>query len=277
VTSVRIVVAALIALAACDRDRAPRERPGDAAAARVPAATPTIEVTVEGAPVAPLSAATLAGKPPSLLARGRHAWRLSELLGDAYTEPQRRVVARTADGRHHVLRGDGKVGDDVILVQRDDGSLYIGWLVDGAERFGAALGDAEQPASRLEEVVALTIAKPPPPAELPPARVEIERDGAVVRTVTADEFAALATTSLDSRGTVQQAIDLSRDLGGPARLAGLVAEGVPVDGAAPLPDARPVLYLNRRKRFKFAWVDSTGKPLLGTRVREVTRVILRTP
>ena len=46
---------------------------------------------------------------------------------------------------------------------------------------------------------------------------------------------------------------------------------------APAPDARPVLYLNRRKRFKFAWVDRAGKPWLGTRRRQVTKVILRSP
>lgn len=272
-TSLGLVLAAAIALAGCGRDEPRRDPPARVADA---ADAPMIRVTVDGEEITPLSPATLAGTIPSWRARDRHAWRLGELLGAVHAEPRKRVVARTADGRDHVLRGDGRAGDNVILVQRDDGSLYIGWLVDGAERFGAALGDAEHPATRLEDVVGLTIAEQAHPPDLPPAQVEIERDGVVVRTISVDQFPTLATTSIDNRGNELPAIDLARGLGGRARVAGLVADNLPFDGASPTPDARPLLYLNRRKRFKFAWVDPSGRPL-GARLREVTKVILAPP
>jgi hypothetical protein len=210
-----------------------------------------------------------------LSGRGRHGWKLDDLLGDRYWEPQKEVHVHTADGLDFVVRGDGHAGDDVILVERDDGTRYVGWLVPGADPDGD-LGDIEQPAARIEDVVDVTIQDQPKDPEMTPATLEVAIDGSVVRTLGADELAGIATAQMPAKdGTMIAALDLTRDLGGTTELVTFVANGSQVEGTPPASGVKPVLHVNRRKRFKLAWLDATGKPVEGTKFREVSRIDLR--
>ena len=43
----------------------------------------------------------------------------------------------------------------------------------------------------------------------------------------------------------------------------------------PDPSARAVIYMNRRGRFKFAWIDATAEPIRDTKLRDVSELVLR--
>jgi hypothetical protein len=244
----------------------PPQLPGPPAAAPSPS-----RIDLEGDDRA-IDSAALAARSSALTARDRRAWRLSELLPDSYLHSGATIHALTSDGRDYILRGDGRGGDDVIVVRRNTGELYLGWL-DGGPRDGRALADAERPAERLEHVVRIARSLPAPATEA--ARLTVVIDGAPRRVVTPDGFPAAARLAIqDPRRGASPAIDLARAFGGPLQLVGLVSGGAHLAATPPAGDARAVVYLTRRGRFKLAWIDAAGQPI-GSALREVSEVTLR--
>jgi hypothetical protein len=249
---------------ACDRPApAPASSPIDAG--NEPG---TIAVTVDGKTATVLAPSALAKRPARWRTRGRRAWSLGDVLGEPYAVPEMHVAARTAHGAEHRLRGGGQPGTDVILVQRDDRSLYIGWLKPRAEQYGDELGDAEQPMQRIEDVVELVLSRPKPPPELPPAVLSLVRAGAAEESLTTETFATAATliVRLPDGSTIP-----AMPIDGVVRV---VADGGEVVVSPPVAGSRPAIRLNKRKRFKLVWVDDSGLLLTGGGVREVSRVYL---
>jgi len=207
---------------------------------------------------------------PKLVAKDRTAWRLHELVDfDATTD----VHAKTSDGRDLIISDP----DHALVVQRDAGDMYVAWLVPNvADNDPRALADLEAPAARIENVTELATSAQAPVHAQPagPAQISVTIDGKPATTVTASAFAKLATARVDHKNTRVAAIDLGTAFGHTS-LVEVEADGAPVTADAPAPGARPVIFMNKRERFNFAWVDAAGKPL-GDKHHEVTLVALRT-
>jgi hypothetical protein len=219
----------------------------------------------------PHAAATpIAFSAPTLVAKDRSAWRLHELVDfDAHTD----VHAKTADGRDLIIADP----DHALVVQRDAGDLYVAWLVPNvAANDPRPLADLEAPAARIEGVSELSTSAQPAAVARPtgPAAIAITIDGRAKTTLTAATFAALATTRIAHKQDQVLAIELDKAFGH-AALVAVEANGAAVEAEAPAPNARPVIFMNRRARFNFAWVDAAGKPV-GAKHHEVTLVALRT-
>ena len=206
----------------------------------------------------------LATRPATLVASDRRAWRISELLADTYMQADAEIHARTADG------GDFIVRDDAIVVRRNTGELYLGWLAGG----DGTLADLEKPAERIEHLASIVVTVPVAEPPQAPATMTIVIDGKPQRTLTLDQFAAAATLQIkNSRTGTTPAIDIARVFD--AEVVGVEASGERVEAARPASNARAVVYVNRRNRFKFAWVDAAGAPI-GANQRDVTLLALRT-
>ncbi|HET9988151.1 MAG TPA: hypothetical protein VFQ65_06520, partial [Kofleriaceae bacterium] len=207
---------------------------------------------------------------PKLVAKDRSAWRLHELVDfDATTD----VHAKTSDGRDLIIAD----ADHALVVQRDACDMYVAWLVPNvATNDPRPLADLEAPAARIEGVTELTTSAHPAARVAPtgPAAIAITIDGHPKTTLTAATFAALATTRVQHKDTTVPAIELDKAFGRTALVA-VEADGAPVVAEAPVPRARPVVFMNKRERFNFAWVDAAGKQV-GDRHHEVTLVALRT-
>ena len=236
--------------------------------ARAPEPTPTMSPTPVVAtvvqprariavPVAPVlevagkhfESAALADRETSLVASNRRAWRLAE-LDAAFRGP---MHVHTADGDFDIS------SDDAMLVRRDDGTLYIGWLASGT----GALADRERPAERIENPLAIT---PVVHAAELPAEVTMIVGGKRVRTLTPKTFAAAATVTFKGKRDVTHAIAL-------AHLVSFESDGTVTTAQPPAPGAHAVVYMNRRERFKLAWLDAKNAPI-GAPQREVTQVTL---
>ncbi len=154
-----------------------------------------------------------------------------------------------------VLRGEGTNRDDALVVRRDSGQLYVGWLRSEGVGADVPLADAELPLQRVADVVSLVVLRP----VLPGASVIIVLDSATILTLTAQDFAAVAQLEVkgDHAGTLS-AIDLQRGFAPNTQLVSVVVEGAEVVASPPASRARPILYMNRRERFKAAWVDAAG-------------------
>ena len=225
------------------------------------------------APVLAIAKAHAAATPiafttPKLVAKDRSAWRLHELVDfDATTD----VHAKTASGGDLIIADP----DHALVVQRDAGDMYVAWLVPNvADNDPRGLADLEAPAARIENVTELTTSAQPRAESTGPAQIAVTIDGKPKTTLTATAFAKLATTRVEHKGSSVAAIDLGAAFG-QTSLVAIEADGAAVDAQAPAPNARPVVFMNRRERFNFAWVDAAGKPV-GDKHREVTLVALRT-
>jgi hypothetical protein len=98
------------------------------------------------------------------------------------------------------------------------------------------------------------------------------------RIVTATSFAASARLTIEGpRDAAAPAIDVAHAFGDGLQIADMVADGARLTTAPPTPTARAVIYLTRRARFKFAWIDAAGQPIRGTQQRELTEIALRSP
>ncbi|TMQ16000.1 MAG: hypothetical protein E6J90_21675 [Deltaproteobacteria bacterium] len=241
-----------------------------------PAAPATPDrIQIEGSERTAIDSSELADRPTGLTANDRRAWRLSELIPDTYMHSNAVIHALTIDGGDYILKDDGRGGDDVLVVRRDSGELYIAWL-DGNANDGRPLADAERPVERIEHIARIALVKPTRPVELPPAKLSVTVDGVPRQTLTAASFAAAARIALKGQHDGDaRAIDVAHAFGAALEVAGLVADGAHVTTAAPGRDARPVIYLNRRGRFKFAWIDPSGEPIRDTKQREVSELALR--
>jgi hypothetical protein len=250
---------------------ATRASPGLPQAA--PATADRIEIA--GSQRAAIASTELADRPTSLTARDRRAWRLSEFLPDAYSHSDSVIHALTIDGRDYILRGAGRTGDDVLVVRRASGELYLGWLDDRTG--GAALGDAERPAERIERVVRITVAAAEAArAAQPPARLSVVIDGVQRQAITAASFAASARLSVAGpRDAAVEAIDVAHAFGDGLALIAIVADGTRQTIAPPTPTARAVILLTRRARFKLAWIDPAGQPIHDAQQRELSEISLR--
>ena len=233
-------------------------------------------IEIAGSERAAITSAELADRPAALAARDRRAWRLSELLPDAYIHSDSVIRALTLDGKDYILRAAGRDGDDVLVVRRATGELYLGWLDDATP--GLPLGDAERPAERIARVARITVAAPTAPPALPAAQLTVVIDGVARRIVTATSFAASARLTIQGpRDAAAPAIDVAHAFGDGLQIADMVADGARLTTAPPTPTARAVIYLTRRARFKFAWIDAAGQPIRGTQQRELTEIALRSP
>jgi len=242
----------------------------------LPAVDSALEISIEGNAAPSITARDLAERATNLQASDRRAWRLTELIDSTYIHANTAIHAITSDGQDYILNDDGRAAGDIIVVQRNTGEVYVGWL-DGSAAAGLPLADAERPAERVERVARIAIASPAREPAEPPATLAITLDGKPHRTVTPDGFAALAQLAVrGQRDEASAAIDVSRAFGGPAKIVGLVASGRRIAAASPSAGARPVIYLTRRARFKFAWVDAAGAPIDGTKQREVSELALET-
>ncbi len=205
----------------------------------------------------------------TLVAKDRRAWHLAELVAfDATTE----VHAKTSEGADLVITDP----EHALVVKRETGDMYVAWLVPNvAANDPRPLADLEAPAARIEGVTELSTSPLVQPHRQPtgPAQITVTIDGKPLTTVTAKVFATLATTRVDHKETRVAAIDLDQAFGRTA-LVGIEADGAPIAAAAPAPGARPVIFMNKRERFNFEWVDQAGKPL-GAKQREVTLVAMR--
>lgn len=233
-------------------------------------------IEIEGAGTPSLTGDDLAERPTNLQAADRRAWRLTELIDGAYIHANTAIHAITTDGEDYILNEDGRAASDIIVVRRNTGEVYLGWLDAGA---GAdrPLADAERPAERIERVARIALASRAREPVDTPATLAVVLDGQPHRTVTPRDFAALAQLSVRGQNDeASPAIDVGRAFGGRANIVGLVAGGRRVAVAPPSPGARPVIYLTRRARFKFAWLDAAGAPIDGTKQREVSELALET-
>jgi hypothetical protein len=225
---------------------APSRTPVPHAAISAPAA-PSLDVA--GARVEP---AALVDRETTLVAAGRRAWRIAELA----PELGREMHVRTSEGGDYVVSTT-----DAILARRDDGTIYVGWMMPGT----GALADLERPGERIENAIA--IMPTTPAARLAPAAVAVVVGSTQVRTVTAQTFAAAAkVTFKDKHHAATPAIALDH-------LVSFESNGERVTAAPPAPGARAVVYMNRRERFKLAWLDASGTPI-GDKRGEVTQVTL---
>lgn len=242
-----------------------------------PAAVPTADrIEIEGSERSAIDSSELADRATGLVANDRRAWRLSELIPDTYMHSNAVIHALTVDGGDYILKDDGRSGDDVLVVRRSSGELYLGWLEGGAGDH-RPLGDAERPVERIEHVTRIALVRPAARPELPPAQLTVTVDGKPRQTLTAATFAAAASIAIKGQHDGDaRAIDVSRAFGDALQVAGLVADGARVTTAPPDGSARPVIYMNRRGRFKFAWLDAGGEPIRGTKQREVSQLALRT-
>lgn len=206
-----------------------------------------------------------------LVAKDRSAWRLHEVVAfDGTTDV---VHAKTSDGRDLIIAD----ADHALVVQRDAGDMYVAWLVPNvADNDPRALADLEAPAARIENVTELATSAQPAVRANPtaPAQVAVTIDGKPATTVTTSAFAKLATTQVAHKDKRVAAIDLGTAFGHTA-IVDIEANGAPVSAEAPAAGARPVIFMNKRERFNFAWVDAAGKPV-GDKHHEVTLVALRT-
>lgn len=237
-------------------------------------AAPGLALVVDGEERERITSDELALRPSTLEARDRRGWLLSEVLGDEYADSQVAVRAITEDGAEYNLRDDGASAGTAMLVRRDSGELYIGWLAPGGDP-ATPLADRELPAQRIEHVRRIELTRTTPAAALPPAAVVVSVDGTPRATVTPSTFGQLATVTLhESQGAVV-GIDLGRAFGN-ATVVSFEAGGVQHDDVrAPTGKERVVLYMNRRGRFKLGFVDETGRLVRGSKEREVTGVGLR--
>ena len=243
------------------------------AAPNAPSGDPE-RIEIEGSERTSIDSSELAARATTLVASDRRAWRLSEIIPDTYMHSNGAIHALTIDGGDYILRGDGRRGDDVLLVRRSSGELYLGWLDDRANH-RTPLADAERPVERIEHVTRLTVVKPPPEAAQPPAQLIVTIDGKPHRTLSAASFAAAAKTSIKGQQEGDaRAIDVAHAFGGSLQVAELVASGVRVATEPPAPNARAVIYMNRRGRFKFAWLDSSGEPIRNTKLRDISELAL---
>lgn len=234
-----------------------------------------LEIEIEGAGRPSITSAELAEHPTTLQANNRRAWRLTELIDSSYLRSNTVIHALTIDGGDYVISDDGGQGGDAIIVRRDNGELYIGWL-DGEMTEGRALADAERPAQRIEHLARISVTTPVARPALPAASLAIIVDGKLRRTVTAQSFAAAATIQIKGqRDGAAPAIDVAHAFGA-AQLVGLTSDGAHLTTAPPRRGARAVIYLTPRARFKFAWVDATGEPIAESKLREVSELELRT-
>ena len=232
-----------------------------------------IDIEIEGTARPAFTSAELAERPTNLQASDRRAWRLTELIDNHYMNSNTVIHAITKDGSDYILNEDGRQPRDVLVVRRNSGEIYIGWLDGGAD--GRPLADAERPAERIENVAKIALATPAAPPEEPPARLMVIVDGKPRHTVTPDSFAAVAKLQITGqREGSAAAIDISHAFGEGLQIMGLTAGGTHVGPVPPTPDARAVIYLTRRARFKFAWIDASGEPVGGTKQRDVSELVL---
>lgn len=267
-----VAVVGIAAIAWSSHHTRPRETVATQPAA-TSAAAPAIHA--RRAPVLSVARAHAAATPiafsaPKLVAKDRTAWRLHELVDfDAATD----VHAKTADGGDFIITDP----DHALVVQRDAGEMYVAWLVPNvADNDPRPLADLEAPAARIEGVTELSTSAQAPTHARPtgPAQIAVTIDGKPATTVTATAFAKLATARVAHKDTRVAAIDLGTAFGRTS-LVEIQADGAPIATDAPAPGAHPVIFMNKRERFNFAWVDAAGKPL-GDKHREVTLVALRT-
>jgi hypothetical protein len=224
---------------------------------------PTLPATSD-APVS-LDLQELDTREAPLSAKDRQAWLLSDLVeGGSDLVPH----AITMDGRDFPLER----ADRVLVVRRASGELYVGFLNDGAAATGA-LADIERLAERIDDLARIALV-PAAPIVAPSAiaQLTVLVDGKVAGTFAPDTFASAATTVLDGKHAAP-ALEIEKAFGG-TRVVELEADGARVELHAPRKGARAVIYLNRRWRFKFAWLDRSGRPI-GDEQREVSQITLR--
>jgi hypothetical protein len=263
-------------------------------------ASGAIAIEIEGAGRSAIDSAELADRATNLQAADRRAWRLTELIDKAYIHSDTIIHALTMDGGDYILNDDGRHGSDVIVVRRASGELYLGWLDGSAER-GRPLADAELPAERIERVARISLATPAAAPDEAPAQLTVVIDGKPRRTVTAESFAEAATLQIRARHDRGQpidrgvpatrplgpgeppggegassAIDVAHAFGVEVQVVALTAGGHRTASPPPSRDARAVIYLTRRARFKFAWIDARGEPIDGTKQRDVSELVLAT-
>jgi hypothetical protein len=249
----------------------PPPTPGAGGAAREADA---IAIEVDGASGPVINGAELARRTTNLQAADRRAWRLTELLDNTYIHSDTVIHALTIDGGDYILNDSGRSTNDVIVARRASGELYVGWLDGGADGT-RPLADAELPAERIERVARLSLVRPPVAVAEAPAALAVVVDGAARRTVTAASFAKAAAIEIrGQREGSARAIDVARAFGDRLEVVEVVAGGRRVPAVRPAADARAVVYLTRRARFKFAWIDARGEPIDGTKQREVTELQL---
>jgi hypothetical protein len=236
-----------------------------------PAAIP---IEVDGTAIAAIDVTALLQRHSTLTAGDRRAWRLSELLPSTHMASTAVIHALTNDDQDYIIQEPGRRAGDAILVRRNTGELYIGWL-DG-DTATRPLADAERPAERIENLSRISITTPIVPDHLP-ARLTVVIDGKPASTLTPQSFPDAATIQIrGQRDGAAAAIDIARAFGATLHLVGLTAGGARVTSPAPAPDARAVIYLTRRGQFKFAWIDPSGEPLANTKQRDVTELALAT-
>lgn len=256
-----------------------RATPQPALPAPVLAPAPTshaIAIEIEGASHGTLDSSELAARPTTLQASNRRAWRLRELIESPHIHANAVTHALTIDGGDYILNGDGRAGSgDPILVRRNTGELYIGWL-DG-DNPHLPLADAERPAERIENLARISIATPVAVPEPPPASLAVVIDGKRRQTLTAQSFAAAAKIQIQGQHDgPAPAIDIAHAFGNAVQVVSVTAGGARVTTAPPTPDARAVIYMNRRARFKFAWIDPAGNPLGHSKQRDISELVLKT-
>ncbi len=272
----RLIAASLIALAVAGGSALLLRESGPANVAtptampqatheRVIAARPLPTLPATPSTPAALDLSQLDARDSSLVADDRQAWLLSDLVeGGTDLVPH----AITTDGRDFLLER----ADRVLVVRRASGALYVGFLNDGADGTGA-LADIERPAERIDDLARIALV-PAAPVVAPSATAQLTVlvDGKVAGTFAPDSFASAATTVLDAKHAAP-ALDIEKAFGG-TRVVELEADGARVELHAPRKGARAVIYLNRRWRFKFAWLDRSGRPI-GDEQREVSQITLR--
>lgn len=273
----------VLALGACDHGcqraseaddgrRMPKPPPSPSAEAEV-----RIEVMLDGAPVAPIDSARLAGTPPDYQDEERRAWKLSTLLG---APAQREGVTFAATGEAGVtvmMQEPARAGEPapVLLVTRRGEAVVA--MMHPEEPFpsyhghGARLGRPGDPLPRIAGVTKIAVSSPPRGISL---AVTVSGGRAQVWTLETLERAPRLTAA-DGHGDDRDAWSLrvlaAELVGKSARVTAITGdEGRRVIEAEAWADpARvPILRANRDGGFKFRWIEKDGS-LGDTELRNV--------
>lgn len=122
-----------------------------------------IQVTVDGAPHAPITAATLVATPPDFVDHDRRAWKISTLLGAGAVSPGTVIAATGAAGMTIELAATAAAGQPIATLFITRRSEVIVALVDPADPFPAFHGQGRRlerpgdPMPRIADVTRIAI------------------------------------------------------------------------------------------------------------------------
>jgi hypothetical protein len=282
---------------ACGRAEEP-SGPGATGPVAVPEGL-SIRVEIDGEAQPALDGTRLEALPGRTEGGGRRVWLLSDVLGDASAEKDRRLEVSTADGQRVVFKDPSGSGVLALVVNRR-GEVLVASVDPGEDDDrhgrGGNRGRGGAGEVRLRGVTGLRLFRagdgggktgPAASADAPRASVRISVDG--------EDREAWTLEALRSSPTIARPIArgageappwawslrelVAERIGTDAMVVRLIGEGgraVDVDPTAfASAPAVPVLRLNRRGQFRFEWWVPEAAPGAGPGLRDVRAIQIR--